>query len=95
MDYVHKMAEAASEISFLAGLDNLSTSMTSRIDDALLRIQTEKSNNIQLEEEYVRVQEQSIKKSKFIILNHKIKSLDTFTQLQVKKEMKGKTVDKF
>ncbi|OXU31667.1 hypothetical protein TSAR_000708 [Trichomalopsis sarcophagae] len=63
MDYVHKMAEAASEISFLAGMDNLSTSLTQRIDDALVKIQTEKTNNSQLEEEYTRVQEESIKSS--------------------------------
>lgn len=64
MDYVHKMAEAASEISFLAGQDNLSTSLTQRIDDALIKIQAEKTNNCQLEEEYTRVQEESIKSCK-------------------------------
>ena len=67
MDYVHKMAEAASEISFLAGMDNLSISLTQRIDDALGKIQTEKTNNTQLEEEYVRVQEESIKNGKISI----------------------------
>lgn len=64
MDYVHKMAEAASEISYLAGMDNLSHSLTQRIDDAVNKIQTEKTNNNELEHEYVRIQEASIKKCK-------------------------------
>ncbi|KAL7299995.1 hypothetical protein TKK_0007309 [Trichogramma kaykai] len=64
MEYVHKMAEAASEISFLAGMDNLSTTLTQRIDDALGKIEFEKSNNSKLEEEYTKVQEETIKSSK-------------------------------
>lgn len=69
MEYVHKMAEAASEISFLAGMDNLSSSLTQRIDDAINKIQTEKTNNNDLELEYIRIQEASIKKCKKISQN--------------------------
>lgn len=78
MDYVHKMAEAASEISFLAGMDNLSSSLTQRIDDAVNKIQTEKTNNNNLEQEYVRVQEESIKKCKkpSKSLSHQIRKID-------------------
>ncbi|XP_014212210.1 uncharacterized protein LOC106642086 [Copidosoma floridanum] len=61
MEYVHKMSEAASEISFLAGMDNLSTSLTQRIDDALRKVQIEKQSNSELEHEYVRIQEEAIK----------------------------------
>ncbi|KAJ8687029.1 hypothetical protein QAD02_022823 [Eretmocerus hayati] len=61
MEYVHKMAEAASEVSFLAGMDNLSSTLIQRIDDALMKIHGEEANNTQLENEYVRVQEESVK----------------------------------
>lgn len=64
MDYVRKMAEAASEMTFLAGMDNLSTSLTIRIDDAVNRIQKEKMDTEQLEEEYILIQEKSIAKGK-------------------------------
>jgi hypothetical protein len=64
MDYVHKMSEAASEISFLAGMDNLSITLTQRIDDALIKIQAEKNSNSELEKEYIKVQKESIKVQK-------------------------------
>lgn len=64
MEYVQKMAVAASEISFLSGLDNLSTTLCQRIDDAVNNVQKEVTQNQMLEEEYTTVQEQCIVKSK-------------------------------
>ncbi|XP_046488116.1 uncharacterized protein [Neodiprion pinetum] len=60
MDYVHKMAVAASETTYLAGMDNLSTTLCQRIDDALINMQKEIDLNKVLEEEYCRVQQQCI-----------------------------------
>ncbi|XP_033209683.1 uncharacterized protein LOC117168277 isoform X2 [Belonocnema kinseyi] len=64
MEYVQKMAVAASEISFLSGMDNLSTTLCQRIDDAVNNVQKEVTQNQILEEEYTIVQEQCIVKSK-------------------------------
>lgn len=64
MDYVHKMAVAASELSFLSGMDSLSSSLCQRIDDALGNVRMEIESNMELEKVYRRVQEQCIKESK-------------------------------
>ncbi|XP_046431523.1 uncharacterized protein LOC124185132 isoform X3 [Neodiprion fabricii] len=54
------MAVAASETTYLAGMDNLSTTLCQRIDDALINMQKEIDLNKVLEEEYCRVQQQCI-----------------------------------
>ncbi|XP_012264309.2 uncharacterized protein LOC105690794 isoform X2 [Athalia rosae] len=59
MEYIHKMVVATSEITFLAGMDNLSTSLCQRIDDALIKMQREIDQNNQLEEEYRHIQQKS------------------------------------
>ncbi|XP_076685929.1 uncharacterized protein LOC143377959 [Andrena cerasifolii] len=63
VDYVHKMAEAASEMSYLSGMDNLSISLSQRIDDALRNIKEEVALVTVLEQEYCDVQEQCIRHS--------------------------------
>ncbi|XP_015601708.1 uncharacterized protein LOC107270840 [Cephus cinctus] len=63
MDYVHKMAVAASEISYLSDMENLSTTLCQRIDDALSKMQKEITNNQILEDEYRLIQQKSIMKS--------------------------------
>ncbi|XP_017883797.1 uncharacterized protein LOC108627203 isoform X2 [Ceratina calcarata] len=63
VEYVHKMAVAASEISYLSGLDNLSISLTQRIDDALQNIKEEVNHIAILEQEYCDVQRACIENS--------------------------------
>lgn len=63
VEYVHKMAVAASEISYLSGLDNLSISLTQRIDDALKNIKEEVNHIAILEQEYRDVQRACIENS--------------------------------
>lgn len=64
MDYVHKMAVAASELSFLSGMDSLSNSLCQRIDDALNNVKIEVESNLELEQAYRHIQQQCIKNSK-------------------------------
>jgi hypothetical protein len=64
MDHVHKMAEAASTLSYLTGLDNISSTLQQRLDDALKKVKIEIDSNTELEREYLRIQEQCIKDSK-------------------------------
>lgn len=61
---MHKMAEAASEMSYLSGMDNLSLSLSQRIDDALRNIKEEVARVTILEQEYCDVQEQCIRHCK-------------------------------
>ncbi|XP_032689331.1 uncharacterized protein LOC116852782 isoform X2 [Odontomachus brunneus] len=61
MDYVHKMAVAASELSFLSGMDSLSNSLCQRIDDALSNVKIEVESNLELEQAYRHIQQQCIK----------------------------------
>ncbi|XP_060818587.1 uncharacterized protein LOC132908537 [Bombus pascuorum] len=63
IEYVHKMAVAASELSYLSGLDNLSFTLTQRIDDALRIIKEEVNHIMILEQEYCGVQKECIKNS--------------------------------
>ncbi|CAK9832380.1 hypothetical protein ANTRET_LOCUS9213 [Anthophora retusa] len=63
IEYVHKMAVAASEISYLSGLDSLSFTLTQRIDDALKNIREEVNHIAILEQEYCDVQKECIKNS--------------------------------
>ncbi|XP_068967780.1 diablo homolog, mitochondrial-like [Bombus flavifrons] len=63
VEYVHKMAVAASELSYLSGLDNLSFTLTQRIDDALRIIKEEVNYIMILEQEYCGVQKECIKNS--------------------------------
>lgn len=58
------MAVAASELSYLSGLDNLSFTLTQRIDDALRIIKEEVNHIMILEQEYCGVQEECIKNCK-------------------------------
>ena len=58
------MAVSASEVSFISGMDNLSTTLCQRIDDAVNNVQKEVAQNQMLEEEYTIVQQQCIVKSK-------------------------------
>lgn len=74
MDYVHKMAVAASETTYLAGMDNLSTTLCQRIDDALTNMQKEIDSNKILEDEYCRIQQQCIIKCKERCENQLIKT---------------------
>lgn len=60
VEYVHKMAVAASEISYLSGLDSLSITLTQRIDDALKNIREEVNHIAMLEQEYCDVQKACI-----------------------------------
>jgi len=64
MDHVHKMAESASTLSYLTGLDNISSTLQQRIDDALNKIKIEIESNTELEREYLHIQERCIKNSK-------------------------------
>ncbi|KAG6803683.1 hypothetical protein HZU73_01061 [Apis mellifera caucasica] len=63
IEYVHKMAVAVSEISYLSGMDNLSFTLTQRIDDALRNIKKEINHIMVLEQEYCNVQKECIKNS--------------------------------
>lgn len=58
------MAVAASEISYLSGMDNLSFSLTQRIDDALRIIKEEVGHITLLEQEYNNVQAKCIQNCK-------------------------------
>ncbi|XP_011152380.1 uncharacterized protein LOC105191004 isoform X2 [Harpegnathos saltator] len=64
MDYVHKMAVATSEISFLSGMDSLSNLLCQRINDVLDNVKKEVESNLELEQAYRHIQEQCIKNSK-------------------------------
>lgn len=64
VEYVQKMAVATTEVSFLTGMDNLSTTLCQRIDDAVNNIQKEISQNQILEEEYTIIQQKCILKDK-------------------------------
>ncbi|OAD60625.1 hypothetical protein WN48_05142 [Eufriesea mexicana] len=63
IEYVHKMAVAASEISYLSGMDSLSFTLTQRIDDILRNIREKVNHIIILEQEYCDVQKECIQNS--------------------------------
>ncbi|XP_043284199.1 uncharacterized protein [Venturia canescens] len=63
MDYVQKMGVAATEASYMAGLDNLSLTLAQRMDDALNNMNREIKHNAVLELEYTMLQEECIRKS--------------------------------
>lgn len=69
IEYVHKMAVAVSEISYLSGMDNLSFTLTQRIDDALRNIKKEINHIMVLEQEYCNVQKECIKNCKYNGIN--------------------------
>jgi len=64
MDYVHKMAVASAELSYMCGMDSLTSTLQQRIEDALDRVKAEIDSNTELERAYWRVQEQCIKGDK-------------------------------
>lgn len=64
MDYVHKMAVAASELSYLSGMDTLSNMLCERIENALNNVKIEIGKNLEAEKAYRYIQEQCIKDSK-------------------------------
>ncbi|XP_018397226.1 PREDICTED: uncharacterized protein LOC108775383 isoform X1 [Cyphomyrmex costatus] len=64
MDYVHKMAVASAELSYMCGIDSLSSTLQQRIEDALAKVKAETDSNTKLEQAYWHIQEQCIKGSK-------------------------------
>lgn len=73
VEYVHKMAVAASELSYLSGMDNLSFTLTKRIDDALKIIKEEVNHIMFLEQEYCDVQKECIENCKYNEINNTIR----------------------
>ncbi|XP_015127286.1 uncharacterized protein LOC107048574 [Diachasma alloeum] len=61
MEYVQKMAEAVTNVSFLAGMDNLSISLSERMEDAQKQKEREVRDNQKLETEYYKIQEQCVR----------------------------------
>ncbi|XP_011310915.1 uncharacterized protein [Fopius arisanus] len=64
MEYVQKMAEAVTNVSFLAGMDNLSISLSERMEDAQKQKEREVKDNEKLEKEYYKIQEQCVRQNK-------------------------------
>ncbi|XP_012538747.2 uncharacterized protein LOC105838031 [Monomorium pharaonis] len=64
MDYVHKMAMASAELSYMCGMDSLTSTLQHRIEDALNRVKAETNSNTEMERAYWRIQERCIKDSK-------------------------------
>ncbi|KYN31456.1 hypothetical protein ALC56_14337 [Trachymyrmex septentrionalis] len=64
MDYVHKMAVASAELSYMCEMDSLTSTLQQRIEDALSKVKMETDSNTELERTYWRIQEQCIKGSK-------------------------------
>ncbi|XP_015183698.1 PREDICTED: uncharacterized protein LOC107070222 [Polistes dominula] len=60
MDSVRKMADSATEICYTYGMDNLCSSLSQRIDDAIKNMDKEIYNNKKLEQEFNYVQQQYI-----------------------------------
>ncbi|XP_076639801.1 uncharacterized protein LOC143351780 isoform X2 [Colletes latitarsis] len=60
---LNNLAVAASDLSYLSGMDNLSFSLSQQLDDVLKRIKTEVDNIEMLEGEYCDIQEQCIRNS--------------------------------
>ncbi|KAG7199399.1 hypothetical protein KM043_014030 [Ampulex compressa] len=69
VDYAFKMAEAAAEMSYLSGMDNLAITLSQRIEDALKNIKLESVSVLELEAEYRRMQERCIKNADTTELN--------------------------
>ncbi|XP_031825906.1 uncharacterized protein LOC116424098 isoform X2 [Nomia melanderi] len=63
VQYVQKMAVAASDLSYLSGMDNLCFSLTKQIDDVFKSMQQESEFIATLEQEYCDIQEQCIRNS--------------------------------
>ncbi|XP_043257081.1 uncharacterized protein LOC122399992 isoform X1 [Colletes gigas] len=63
IQYVQNLAVAASDLSYLSGMDNLSFSLSQQLDDVLKRIKTEVDHIEMLEGEYCDIQEQCIRNS--------------------------------
>ncbi|KAL6267494.1 hypothetical protein P5V15_000568 [Pogonomyrmex californicus] len=66
MDYVHKMAVTSAELSYMCGMDSLTSTLQQRIEDALNRVKMEIDSNLELERTYWHIQEQCIKGNKKI-----------------------------
>ncbi|XP_043257104.1 uncharacterized protein LOC122399992 isoform X2 [Colletes gigas] len=60
---LNNLAVAASDLSYLSGMDNLSFSLSQQLDDVLKRIKTEVDHIEMLEGEYCDIQEQCIRNS--------------------------------
>lgn len=65
MDYAQKMGVAATEASYMVGLDNLSMTLAQRMDDALNNMNREIKRNAVLELEYAMLQEECIRKCEY------------------------------
>ncbi|XP_063976191.1 uncharacterized protein LOC135162037 [Diachasmimorpha longicaudata] len=61
MEYVQEMAKAVTNVSFLAGMDNLSISLSERMEDAQKQKEREVCDNKKLETEYYKIQEQCVR----------------------------------
>lgn len=64
MEFVQKMAESVTNVSFLAGLDNLSISLSERMQDAQKHKDKQISDNQKLETEYLKMQQQCVRQRK-------------------------------
>ncbi|KYM79044.1 hypothetical protein ALC53_10598 [Atta colombica] len=64
MNYVHKMAVASAELSYMCEMDSLTSTLQQRIEDALSKVKAETDSNTELERTYWHIQEQCIKGSK-------------------------------
>lgn len=61
MDYVQRMAEAATIVSHSAGMDNLAMTLCERMDDAIKHKDREILTNKKLEQEYFNIEERCVK----------------------------------
>ncbi|KAL2716860.1 uncharacterized protein V1478_014536 [Vespula squamosa] len=64
MQYVRKMADSATEICYTYGMNNLCSTLSQRINDAIKNIEKEICNNQELEKEYFYIQQECIIKTK-------------------------------
>ena len=63
MEYVYKMAETVSELSYLYRMENLSNTLLQRRNDAMFNVNAELNSNKELEQLFWRMQGQCIRKS--------------------------------
>jgi len=60
MDNVYKMAVASAELSYLCGMDSLTSTLQQRIEDAIGKVKAVTDSNTELERAYWRMQEQCV-----------------------------------
>lgn len=64
MQYVRKMADSATEICYTYGMNNLCSTLSQRVHDAIKNVEKEIYNNQELEKEYLCIQQECIIKTK-------------------------------